>query len=89
MRFAVSGDLFPHHVDEFTAAMAARTRELGFSGIFTRFDQDDPFDTTEAQCQRVRAILVDHGLTMVQAIGHRPPLIHPDSAWKPSAPNAS
>ena len=23
MRFAVSGDLFPHHVDEFTEAMAA------------------------------------------------------------------
>ena len=78
MRFAVSGDLFPHHVDEFSAAMAARARELGFSGIFTRFDRDDPFATTDAQCRRVRAILDGHGLTMVQAIGHRPPLIHPD-----------
>jgi sugar phosphate isomerase/epimerase len=78
VRLGVSGGLFPHHVDEFTAAMAARVRELGFTGIFTRFDQDDPFTTTEAQCQRVRAILRDYGLTMVQAIGHRPPLIHPD-----------
>jgi sugar phosphate isomerase/epimerase len=80
MRFAVSGGLFPHHVGEFTPAMAERTRELGFSGIFTRFDRDDPFETTEADCQRVRSILADYGLTMVQAIGHRPPLIHPDEA---------
>lgn len=80
MRFGVSGGLFPHHVDEFTPEMAARTRELGFTGIFTRFDQDDPLTTTRAQCERVRRILDDHGLTMVQAIGHRPPLIHPDEA---------
>lgn len=85
MRFGVSGDLFPHHVDEFTPAMAARTRELGFSGIFTRFDQDDPFQTTEAQCRRVRSILADYGLTMVQAIGHRPPLIHPDETVRQPA----
>jgi sugar phosphate isomerase/epimerase len=80
MRFAISGGLFPRHVDEFTEAMAARTRELGFTGIFTRFDRDDPFATTDAQCRRVRSILADYGLTMVQAIGHRPPLIHPDES---------
>ena len=78
MRFACSGGLFPHHVDAFAEAMAARVRELGYTGIFTRFDRDDPFTTTEAQCHRVRDILRDYGLTMVQAIGHRPPLIHPD-----------
>jgi len=80
MRFAVSGGLFPNHVDEFTEAMAARVRELGFTGIFTRFDRDDPFATTGAQCRRVRSILSAYGLTMVQAIGHRPPLIHPDDS---------
>lgn len=80
MRFAVSGGLFPHHVDEFTEAMAARTRELGFTGIFTRFDRDNPFETTPAQCERVRKILDRFGLAMVQSIGHRPPLIHPDEA---------
>lgn len=85
MRFAVSGGLFPHHVDEFTEAMAARTRELGFTGIFTRFDRDDPFSTTRAQCERVRRILDDYGLTMVQAIGHRPPLIHPDETVRRQA----
>jgi sugar phosphate isomerase/epimerase len=85
VRFAVSGGLFPHHVDEFTEEMAAQVRALGFTGIFTRFDRDDPFATTAAQCQRVRAILADYGLTMVQAIGHRPPLIHPDEAVRRQA----
>jgi len=85
VRFGVSGGLFPHHVDEFQEAMAARVRELGFTGIFTRFDQDDPFATTAEQCHRVRDILRDYGLTMVQAIGHRPPLIHPDESVRRQA----
>lgn len=85
MRFGVSGGLFPHHVDEFQEPMAARVREMGFTGIFTRFDRDDPFATTDAQCHRVREILRDYGLTMVQAIGHRPPLIHPDEAVRREA----
>jgi sugar phosphate isomerase/epimerase len=78
MRFAVSGELLPNRVDEFQDVHAARVRHLGYSGLFTRFDRDDPFATTEEQCQRVRSIVADHGLVMVQAIGHRPPLIHPD-----------
>lgn len=85
MRFGVSGGLFPHHVAEFQESMAARTRELGFTGIFTRFDHDDPFTTTDAQCHRVRQILGDYGLTMVQAIGYRPPLIHPDETVRRQA----
>ena len=78
MRFGVSGGLLPNRVDLFTEEMAHTARAMGFSGLFTRFDADDPFATTAAQCQRVRRILDDHGLVMVQAIGHRPPLIHPD-----------
>ena len=85
MRFGVSGDLFPHHVDEFTPAMAQRAVEMGFTGIFTRFDRDDPFATAPAQCHRVRDIVRDYGLVMVQAIGHRPPLIHPDESIRREA----
>jgi sugar phosphate isomerase/epimerase len=65
-------------MDDFTPAMAARVRELGFTGIFTRFGANSPFTTTQAQCQRVRAILEDHGLRMYQATGYWQPLIHPD-----------
>jgi sugar phosphate isomerase/epimerase len=78
VRFGLSGSMLPNRIDRFDAATAAAARELGFSGLFTRFDADDPFQTTQAQCRRVRQILDDHGLVMVQAIGHRPPLIHPD-----------
>ncbi len=85
MRFGVSGELFPHHVADFTEEMARQTRALGFTGIFTRFDHDDPFSTTREQCQRVRTILADHGVDMVMAIGHRPPLIHPDESIRREA----
>src|ERR1700730_11238395 len=78
MRLAVSGGLFPNRVDEFQDAHAARVRRLGYTGLFTRFDQDDPFATTEAQCRRVRAIVADHGLVMGQPMGYRPPLIQPE-----------
>ena len=80
MRFGVSGGMLPNRIDLFTEEMARAARAMGFSGLFTRFDADDPFATTRAQCDRVRRILDDHGLVMVQAIGHRPPLIHPDEA---------
>jgi sugar phosphate isomerase/epimerase len=80
MRFAISGGVFPPRIDEFTEQHARRVREMGFSGCFTRFDLDDPIETTDASVRRVRQILDDQGLDMVQAIGHRPPLIHPDDA---------
>jgi sugar phosphate isomerase/epimerase len=80
MRFAISGEIFPAHIDEFTPAHAQRVRDLGFTGCFTRFDRDDPLETSDGSIKRVRAILDDHGLEMVQVIGHRPPLIHPDPA---------
>ena len=80
MRFGVSGGMLPNRIDLFTEEMARAARAMGFSGLFTRFDADDPFATTRAQCDRVRRILDDHGLVMVQAIGHRPPLIHPEEA---------
>ncbi|HUE76008.1 MAG TPA: sugar phosphate isomerase/epimerase family protein [Chloroflexota bacterium] len=85
MRLANSGALYPHHVDEFTEGMAIKTRELGFTGIFTRFDQDDPFAVSDDQCRRVRDILADSDLQMVQAIGYRPPLIHTDESIRREA----
>ena len=80
MRLAVSGAVFPAHLDEFTEEHARNVRAMGFTGCFTRFDHDDPFETSDASIRRVRTILDDHGLDMVQAIGHRPPLIHPDES---------
>jgi sugar phosphate isomerase/epimerase len=79
MRLGMSGAFLPARMDDFTVEIAQRIRDLGFSGCFTRFT-DDPFTTPAAKANRVRDLLADHGLRMYQAIGYRPPLIHPDEA---------
>jgi sugar phosphate isomerase/epimerase len=71
-------------MDDFSAETATRIRDLGFSGCFTRFT-DDPFTTPAAKANRVRDLLAEHGLRMYQAIGYRPPLIHPDEAVRSQA----
>jgi sugar phosphate isomerase/epimerase len=85
MRFGVSGDLIPRNMDDITPALATRVRELGFSGVFSRFGENDPHSTTREQCQRVRAILADAGLRMYQATGYWQCLIHPDESARRAA----
>jgi sugar phosphate isomerase/epimerase len=82
VRFAIAGDLLPGHIDEFSDDHARLVRELGFTGCFVNFGQDDPFATSQASIRRTRSILDDHGLEVVQAIGHHPPLAHPDEAFR-------
>ena len=84
MRLGMSGAFLPAKIDDFTQQSARRIRDLGFSGCFTRFT-DDPFTTPAATANRVRDLLADHGLRMYQAIGYRPPLIHPDEAVRRQA----
>ncbi len=79
MRFGVGGDLLPGHIDEFGEAHASLVRRLGFSGCFTNFGLDDPFATSDASIRRVRAILDDYGLEMVQSIGT--PATPVQAAW--------
>ena len=84
MRFGMSGAFLPASMDDFTPEMARRIRDLGYSGCFTRFT-DDPFTTAPARANRVRDLLAEHGLRMYQAIGYRPPLIHPDETVRANA----
>jgi sugar phosphate isomerase/epimerase len=72
-------------MDDLTPAIAARVKELGFTGIFSRFRDNDPHTTTEAQCRRVRAILADADLTMYQCTGYWQCLIDPNDARRQSA----
>ncbi len=85
MRFGVSGELIPRNMDDVTPALAARVRELGFSGIFSRFGDNDPHTTTEAQCRRARAVLDEAGLAMYQCTGYWQCLFHPDDAQRREA----
>ena len=85
MRFGMSGTFLPSSMDDFTPEIAKRVRELGFSGVFTRFRENDPFETTTAQCHRVRDVLADEGIRMYQTTGYWQCLIHPDETERKKA----
>ncbi len=85
MRFGLSGTFLPSNMDDFTPAIAKRVKELGFSGVFTRFRENDPFETTTAQCHRVRDVLADEGIRMYQTTGYWQCLIHPDETERKQA----
>ena len=85
MRLGMSGAFLPRNMDDFTPEMATKVKALGFSGVFTRFGENDPFETTPAKCHRVRDLLADHGLRIYQATGYWQPLIHPDEAERRQA----
>ncbi len=85
MRFGLSDVPLPEDMDAVTPALARRVRELGFSGVFTRFTDHDPHAVTEAQCRRVRELFEAEGVAIFQATGYRPTLVHPDEAARGEA----
>jgi sugar phosphate isomerase/epimerase len=85
MRLGLSDAILPERMDLITAELARRVRELGFSGVFTRFTEHDPFAVTEAQCRRVRELFEAEGVAMFQATGYRPALVHPDESARREA----
>ncbi len=85
MRFGMSGAFLPSNMDDFTSEIAKKVKELGFSGVFTRFRDNDPFETPPAKCHRVRDLLSDHGLKLYQATGYWQPLIAADKTTRQKA----
>jgi sugar phosphate isomerase/epimerase len=78
MRLGMSGCFLPADMNDLTPAMCQRVRELGFSGIFTRFRANDPHTTPKAQAQRVRDLLAGEGVRLFQATGYWQNMITPD-----------
>ncbi|MEX1018063.1 MAG: sugar phosphate isomerase/epimerase family protein [Litorilinea sp.] len=78
MRFGMSGCFLPTNMDDVTPEMCVRVRELGFSGIFTRFRANDPHTTTKAQAERLRSVLADNNLRLYQATGYWQNMVTPD-----------
>ena len=70
MRFGMSGCFLPENMNDLTPAMCQRVRDLGFTGIFTRFRQNDPHTTTKAEAQRVRDLLAGEGVRLYQTTGY-------------------
>ena len=85
MRFGMSGTFLPGNMDDFTPEIARKVKSFGFSGVFTRFRENDPFETTTAQCHRVRDVLADEGIRMYQTTGYWQCLIHPDETERKRA----
>ena len=85
MRFGMSGCFLPADMDDVTPAMCRRVRELGFSGIFTRFRANDPHTTPKEKAQRLRSLLADEGVKLYQSTGYWQNMITPDEAARKEA----
>lgn len=70
MRIGMSGCFLPSDMNDLSVAMCQRVRDLGFTGIFTRFRANDPHTTTKAMAERVRDLLAGEGLRLFQATGY-------------------
>ncbi len=78
MRFGMSGCFLPADMDDLTPEMCRRVRQLGFSGIFTRFSKNNPNETPKAKADRVKQLLADEGVRLYQATGFWQNLVTPD-----------
>lgn len=85
MRFGMSGCFLPADMNEMTPELCRRVRELGFSGIFTRFRANDPHTTTQAEATRFRDLLAGEGLRLYQATGYWQNMVTPDESQRKEA----
>ncbi len=80
MRFGMCGAFLPDDMADLTAETCKRVRDMGFSGIFTRFKKNDPHTTPRAQAERVRKLLADENIALFQVTGYWQNLITPDES---------
>ena len=80
MRFGMGGAFLPEDMDDLTPELCRRVRDMGFSGIFTRFRKNDPHTTPRAKADRLRKLLADEGIALFQATGYWQNLVTPDES---------
>lgn len=85
MRFGMSGCFLPADMDDVTPEMCKRVRELGFSGIFTRFRANDPHTTPRHKAQRLRDLLAGENVRLFQATGYWQNMVTPDETDRKEA----
>jgi len=69
-------------MDDLTPEICRRVRELGFSGVYCRFRENDPYDTPREKAQRVRDLLAGEGLRLFQVTGYWQNLVTPDETQR-------
>lgn len=85
MRLGMSGCFLPPDMKTIDPAMCARVRDAGFSGIFTRFRDNDPLTTPRADAEALKALLADEGLRLYQATGYWQNMITSDETARAEA----
>ena len=77
MRLGVAGGPVPRDPSDVDAALARDLADLGVRVLTTHF-QPTPEAVGGEPARRVRAILAEQGISIVQATGYNPQLTHPD-----------
>ena len=80
MRLGMSGCFLPADMTDMTAEMCRRVRAAGFSGIFTRFRDNDPLTTPREDAERLKSLLADEGVRLFQVTGYWQNLVTSDEA---------
>ncbi|MBZ0303425.1 MAG: sugar phosphate isomerase/epimerase [Anaerolineae bacterium] len=80
MRFGMSGCFLPENMNDLTPETCQRVRDLGFTGIFTRFRHNNPHTTTQAEAARVRDLLAGEGVRLYQVTGYWQNLVSSDES---------
>ncbi len=76
LRLGVAGGPVPRDPADVDEALARQLRGLGVRVLTTHFQPTPEVVATHAS--RVRGVLAEHGLSIVQATGYNPQLTHPD-----------
>ena len=85
MRLGMCGAFLPDDMDDLTPEMCKHVREMGYSGIFTRFKKNDPHTTPRAKADRVRKLLADENLRLYQVTGYWQNLVTTDETARAEA----
>jgi sugar phosphate isomerase/epimerase len=78
MRLGMCGAFLPDDMDNLTPEMCKRVRDMGYSGIFTRFKSNNPHTTSRAKAERVCQLLTDENLRLFQVTGYWQNLVTTD-----------
>jgi len=78
MRLGMSGCFLPADMNDLTPQMCRRVRDAGFSGIFTRFRDNDPLTASREDAARLKALLADEGVWLFQTTGYWQNLVTSD-----------
>ncbi len=84
MRLGVSGGPVTRDTAEVNDQLAARIAGMGFTGVVTHF-LGSAATFPAAELHRVRDVLADHGIRVVQSWGWQQPLIAPDETVRRGA----